>query len=331
MPHQPSTDWREIIAPGEEQRYAAYATQFSEMQARKSAKYGTGRALHRKQILGLPAKLEVLPSLPDYAAGGLFAKTGEYQALVRLSNGGSAHAPDKVPDIRGFSFKVLGVKGASALGGDTDSQDFLLINREVFGMRGSEDFAGLVKAAEGGPSGLLKHFVRKHGLFGGFRTLKGLQGSMGKPFHGFAAHTFFSSAPIACGKYAVRVRLQPETGNGAPATSSDDWANDILSRLEKSPLSYNLQLQFFVSEKLTPIEDASVNWEERDAPYITVGKLTIPRLSEWTNERSAIQDRTEQGIFDPWCALVEHRPLGDVMRARKVVYYESQKNRLAVQ
>ncbi len=331
MPHQPSTDWREHIAPGEAERYAEYARQFSEMQQRKSAKYGNGRALHRKQILGLPAKLSILGNLPEYAQAGLFAKAGEYHALVRLSNGGSASAPDKVPDIRGFSFKVLGVKGASALGGETDSQDFLLINREVFGMRGSEDFAGLVKAAEGGPSGLLKHFVRKHGLFGGFRTLKGLQGSMSKPFHGFAAHTFFSSAPIACGKYAVRVRLQPETSNGAPATSSDDWAADVLSRLEKSSLSYNLQVQFFVNEKLTPIEDASVNWEERDAPYVTVGKLTIPHLSDWTGERGAIQERTEKGIFDPWCALVEHRPLGDVMRARKVVYYESQKNRLAAQ
>lgn len=327
MAHQPSTDWREVIAPNDEERYAQYAEQFSEMQRRKSAKYGNGRALHRKQILGLPAKLEVLSGLPEYAQAGLFAQAREYQALVRLSNGGSAVAPDKVPDIRGFSFKVLGIHGASALGGETDSQDFLLINREVFGMKGSKEFAGLVKAAEQGPSGLLKHFIREEGLFKGFQKIRSLQASMQKPFHGFAAHTFFSSAPIACGKYAARVRLVPDKNNGAPAVSNENWTADILARLEKSSLSYALQLQFFVNETLTPIEDASVNWEEKNSPYTTVGKLTLPRLDEWAAEREQIQERTEKGIFDPWCALAEHRPLGDVMRARKVVYYQSQKNR----
>jgi hypothetical protein len=329
MPQQPSTDWREHIAPDETERYAKYAVQFSEMQKRKSAKYGNGRGLHRKQILGTPAKFEVLGNLPEYAQAGLFAKAGEYEALVRLSNGGSAVASDKTPDIRGFSIKVIGVNGASALGGETTAQDFLLINREVFGMRGSAEFTALVNAAEGGPSGLLKHFIRTEGFFAGFRKIKELQGSMQKPFHGFAAHTFFSSAPIACGKYALRVRLVPDASNGAPSVVSDDWAADILSRLEKSSLTYSLQVQFFVNEKQTPIEDGSVNWEESVAPYVTVARLTIPRLSDWASERDAIQQRTEQGIFDPWCALDEHRPLGDIMRARKVVYYESQKNRKA--
>jgi hypothetical protein len=38
----------------------------------------------------------------------------------------------------------------------------------------------------------------------------------------------------------------------------------------------------------------------------------------------------EAAIFDPWGALMEHRPLGDVMRARKVVYYASEKERGAL-
>lgn len=329
MIHQPSTEWREIIMPDEEQRYAEYAEQFSAMQTRMSEKYGTGRGLHRKQILGLPARFEVLENLPDHAKAGLFAKSGSYQGLIRLSNGTSRRASDSVPDIRGFSIKVLGVEGKGALGGETSAQDFLLINREVFGMKGSAEFAGVVKALEAGPSGLLKYLIRKHGLIGGFREVKRLQRSTQQPFHGFAAHTFFSSAPISCGKYAVRLRLVPHTSNGAPAISSDDWAADISKRLEQSPLSYDFQVQFFINEQLTPIENGSVNWEESVSPYTTVARLTIPRLSEWANERESLQTRTEAGIFDPWCALAEHRPLGDIMRARKVVYYQSQKNRNA--
>ena len=34
-----------------------------------------------------------------------------------------------------------------------------------------------------------------------------------------------------------------------------------------------------------------------------------------------------EGWVTDWHALVEHRPLGEVMRARKVAYYASQQNR----
>ena len=44
---QPSTDWKEQIAADEIGRYANYSERFAAIQARKSAKYGTGRALHR--------------------------------------------------------------------------------------------------------------------------------------------------------------------------------------------------------------------------------------------------------------------------------------------
>ena len=87
----------------------------------------------------------------------------------------------------------------------------------------------------------------------------------------------------------------------------------------------DLQLQFFTDEKHTPIEDASVDWKEKQAPYVTVGRLSIPAQSG--EELEAIQETIENAIFDPWQALFEHRPLGDVMRARKHVYLASQKGR----
>ena len=60
----PSTGWQEKIAADDEQRYAQYAQQFARLQARKSARWGTGRTLHRKQLTAASGTLEVLDDYP---------------------------------------------------------------------------------------------------------------------------------------------------------------------------------------------------------------------------------------------------------------------------
>jgi hypothetical protein len=100
-------------------------------------------------------------------------------------------------------------------------------------------------------------------------------------------------------------------------------------RVAREALEYELQLQFFVDEENTPIEDASVDWPEDVAPYLTVGRLTIPVQSLDGEAGARLQAEVESGTFDPWGGLMAHRPLGDVMRARKVTYYHSQRNRKA--
>lgn len=326
---KPSTQWQEKIASDEAQRFAGYAQQFAAIQARKSKKYGVGRALHRKQITAAQGTLDVLPNLPAFARQGLFAKPARLDVWVRLSNGGMDRANDRVPDVRGFALRVLGVRGDSALGnGPAKSQDFALINQEVFAFPQSREFVDFVVAASNGNVALLQFLVQRYGWLGGPARLLKLARSMGKPFRGFATQTYFSAAPIACGAYAARVRLVPASGNGSARKGANaDWGADFSARLRKQSLQWELQLQPYVSEALTPIEDASVNWP---TPYTTVARLTLPQQDTASKAGLALAAQMEAGIFDPWQALAAHRPLGDVMRARKVVYYESQKGRGAV-
>lgn len=325
----PSTEWRETVAPDESARFARYAERFVELQKRKSAKFGNGRALHRKQLLALRATLEVLPDLPDYAAHGLFARPGSYEAWVRLSNGGTDRAPDATPDIRGFTIKVRGVRGPGALGTPTQAQDFLLINQEKFAFPKSDEFVGLVMAASKGNGALLKYLAGRYGVFGALKLMAQFVATMGKKFTGFATERMYSAVPIACGPYAARVRLLPARVKPL-ANASKDWAADIGRQLAAGPLVHELQLQFFVDERRTPIEDASVNWNEDVAPYLTVARLTIGPQATDDAAALALAKEVEQAVFDPWDALAEHRPLGDVMRARKVVYFASEQARGAV-
>lgn len=320
----PGTAWQERIAADEAQRYEGYARRFADIQRRKSARYGTGRALHRKQLTAARGELRVLPDLPEFACHGLFAAPASHDVLVRLSNGGLDRARDSLPDIRGFSFKVLGVHGDSALGnGPALSQDFTLINQEKFAFAGSAEFVDLVEAASHGNAALLKFFFKRYGFYGGPVQMAKMLKLASKPFKGFTTEAFFSSVPMACGPYAVRVRLLPASGNGpASADAPKDWGADFSQRLITGPLAYELQLQPFVDEQRTPIEDASVNWP---TPYTTVALLTLPQQAE----SRALLEQAEAGVFDPWQALAQHRPLGDVQRARKVVYFQSQQGRAA--
>ncbi len=323
----PSTQWQERVAADETERHAAYARDFAQIQARKSAKFGTGRTLHRKQLLGLQGSFAVLADLPGHARHGLFAAPRSYPAWVRLSNGGTDVQADRKPDIRGFAIKIRDVSGPAALGsGATDSQDFLLINHPAFAFAGADEFVGLVKNLSKGPGALLGYLVSRYGFLGALGMMKRFAQTFNKPFSGFATAPFYSAAPIACGPYAARVRLLPAGSEATPGAEAD-WAQDFLARLARGPLQFRLQLQFFVDEARTPIEDASVDWPEDVAPYVTVGMLTLPpqdALAADGQERAAA---IEAAAFDPWAALMAHRPLGEVMRARKAVYFESQQGR----
>lgn len=326
----PSTAWREEIPPDEADRFQRYADALSGLQKKRQQKGGPMRALHRKQVLGLRGELEVLADLPEPFRHGLFAKPARYQARLRLSNASLAHATDKKPDIRGLALKVLGLDGESALGnGRATEQHFALINLPAFGDATAAPFAELMIALAKGPLSLFGHLLSTYGIGGTIRQIKRLNAALGRPFTGFATEPFYSAAPLACGPYAVRVRLLPASDRPVEG-ARNDWGADLKTRLEKAPLVFDFQLQGFVDESVTPIEDASVDWPESEAPYVTVARLTLPMQRFDDAQGKALLEEIEHGIFDPWNALAEHRPLGNVMRARKASYFASQSARNAV-
>ena len=318
---QPSRDWRERIDADEEADAARLAQAIAGLQAARSKRFGPGRALHRKQVLGAHGTFEVYDGLPGHARHGLFATPGHHRALVRLSNGGPDLQANRLPDIRGFALKILDVTGEGALGAATDHQDFLMINQDRSPFANRREFIGFVEAATPGQVSGVLHFFRAHGLAGGFSRLHDLLAMLGKKFAGFAAERFDTVAPLCCGPYAVRVRLKP-AGNPPPARRSRDIAQDMRERLAIGPLHWDLELQFFVDEQTTSIEDASRPWPEDQTPIVTVGRLTLPQQGG-----GAAAAEAEAARFDPWSGLAAHRPLGEIMRARKAAYHASQRGR----
>jgi hypothetical protein len=316
----PSTTWQERIPPDEDAYLQRVAKVIAGLQRNRSARFGTGRALHRKQLLATTGTLEVLDGLPEHARHGLFATPGPHRVLARFSNGGPEVQADRVPDIRGFALKVFDIAGPAALGDVADHQDFLMINQDRLPTRDSREFIDFMEAATRGQVAALSHLFRTYGLGGGFARVRELFAALGKKFNGFAAERFNTAAPLCCGPYAVKVRLKP-VGNPPPSTRAKGIVADLRERLATGPVHWDMELQYFVDEATTPIEDAAKIWPDAETPIVTVARLTLGAASD---EAARL---AEAGKFDPWGGLAAHRPLGEVMRARKAAYFASQQGR----
>ena len=95
---------------------------------------------------------------------------------------------------------------------------------------------------------------------------------------------------------------------------------DVLAeRLRKADLVFDFLVQFYVDKDRTPIEDTSVPWRPDDTPTLKVAELRIPRGNLHENCTTTVDGLS----FSPWHAIEDHRPLGNVMRARRFAYEAS--------
>ena len=310
-----STTWQETIAPDEDARFEMYAKRLVALQHGAG---GTHRALHAKAHGIFAASLKI-GEAPAELRHGLAAKPGTYEALVRYSNGATKVQRDKVGDVRGIAVKVLGVDGTKVLGSGT-TQDLLGILSSTTPFHDADEFMRVVWATRSPPLALFRLIgalgpVRPFQILG--KVLKGFKA----PAASLATKQFFSAAPIQWGPHAVRFSLAPvdnlasELGKGV-----DFYGEELASRLAREPVVYALRIQLFTDEKTTPIEEAATDWT---TPYVDIGKLTIARQDAASERGKLLRERGEHLAFDPWHALVAHKPLGNIMRARKVAYFAS--------
>ena len=142
--------------------------------------------------------------------------------------------------------------------------------------------------------------------FRGLGLLRALLAGVGQPVTSLATRRFYSALPIQWGPYAVRFALTPVSApEGPKASGPDRLRGDLESRLRVGPIVYAFELQFFVDEASTPIEDASVDWLEAVAPFVRVGTLVLNKQDASSEKGRALATRVEARSFDPWHALVE--------------------------
>jgi len=322
-----ATDWKEDIDPNEAARFEKYAEFLSGMQ-RANARDGITRALHAKQNIGLEATLEI-GEVPADAKHGMFAKPGSYRALVRFSNGAPKKQSDRVLDVRGMAVKVFGVDGKKVIPGmeDATTQDFLAIRTSSLPIRSADEFMTAVRIAR--PQALLPiRLIAAVGFGRAIKIIKGALGGLKKPQASIAGTSYFSALPITLGPHAVQFAFAArDPATPVKLAAANTLGDELAERLKTRAVVYDFQVRFFVDATKTPIEDASVEW---DAPWVTVGTLTVPVQDSHSARGKKVDAMVEQLSFDPWHAREDMRPLGNIMRARNVAYRASTQARKAL-
>ena len=99
---------------------------------------------------------------------------------------------------------------------------------------------------------------------------------------------------------------------------------NMCKTLSEQDVEFDLMIQLQTDPHLMPIEDSSVSWPERLSPFIPVATVHIPKQQF---ESEALVEFTKRLKMNPWHCLPEHRPLGNLNRARFKLYFELSKFR----
>lgn len=315
---KPRTDWAETIGPNEDAELLRHAETLRALQRKNAGPGGVGRALHRKAHAGLLAELRTRAGVPEPYGVGIFAAPASYRAYVRFSNGSGKAQGDRTGDVRGVAIKVVGVPGTKLIPGmeGAVTQDFLLIKSPATPFRDAGEFVGVVQAANN-PLHLFPLMLRL-GPGRVLGLLKRLKAGLKEPVTSMATLRYWSALPVRYGAYAARWSLTPE--GAAAGAQADSLRGDLAARLAAGPLRFTLSAQLYVDPERTPIEDASVDWDEAISPFVPLAELVIPQ-QDIAGERGRRLEAFVEGLsFDPWHAPVEFRPLGNMMRARAHAY-----------
>jgi hypothetical protein len=310
----------ETLEPGEDRDVARMIEVLRGQQVKTYKPGGTLRDAHTKRIALLEAEFAVEPDLPETLRVGLFAEPRRYRTWVRFSSASEKSRPDSVEDVRGVAIKLRDVPGRKIPESDEPTtQDFLLISAPTMPL-GTVRLFRLAVVLTNQYSAIL--FAILLLVTGRWRVLKELKAMNIKPASP-ADIRYWSTTPYLLGPdRAAKYSLVPTSAyvSRLPEKPGDTYlADNLQEHLGGADATFDFLVQLRTDPETMPIEDAAVEWREDKAPFAKVATLRIPKQQFRTPERDAMAAALS---FSPGHALVQHRPIGGVNRARIRVYRE---------
>jgi hypothetical protein len=320
---------------------------FLALQARAAERVGSmRRATHAKGVCAR-AEFEIFdvtagrdPALAVRLAKGIYAKPGVYPATVRFSNSDPNVNSDFKPDVRALSFSVeLVPGGAVAPGADGARQDYSMQSAITLPINDLHGFVVLVRVLTASSPARAVWSLPFWDKLVFARTIMKAKLQTRQLIRPYQKLRYWSNVPYCHGSTDfVKYSATPSASNLAQPLKRDN-ANALQDELirhlneDATPSSFDFALQFLDTERMTYrgkrrdasywIENASVKWKESQAPFHTVGRLTLVPKSQLSAEASTAMyiDVTEHSTPDS-------TPVGAVNRARWHAEVASRKARL---
>ena len=299
----------EIIPPGEAEMIERVTSLQTEIMKHRQDPGKRGQ--HPRQQALLRGSFEIAQTVPEAFRAGVFARPGQFDALVRVSTG--PMPKDSDPNPHAMAIKLLEVPDSP--GG---TQDFILLDQPTFFIPDIAEYVAFFEAAQSDP-GATQYFKNRPREFGLNLTFNVVIAS-------HLERQYWSEVPIAMGRGAARLTLIPDTANRsgrAPARAANDLRDALQEHFVKNrrAAKFYFGAQRYIDEATTPIEDATAVWP---TSFEIIATLTLPAQDFTAPEQFAF---CENLSYTPWHCVPEHQPIGGIQRCRKRVYEESQRLR----
>ena len=304
---------------------------------------------------------------------GLLAKPKQYPVWLRFANGRTEVKDDYVPDTRSMTVKVMGVEGERLVQShESKTQDIVVQNAEIFFIKSIKDYYGFfctaAKSQEAAKKWLLQHPKQFLALlkitkptpksllteryWSGSAFALGLNPNFDASQTGlvpveYPAALKYVFTPVSAEPPHNIIPFQSRPGipqlpfgDRAKALGLDSnqpdnyYRNQLIQALAQPDAQYcwDFGIQFQTSPKMS-IDDVTIVWQEREAPFFTVGRLIVKHQIVNFEKQYNFCENLQ---FSPWNGLAVHRPVGALNRLRSAIYpiiasYRHQKRGLVYQ
>jgi len=305
----------------------ALVQKVGEQQRRVAAAAGTGlggrldRGQHQKMLLGAVGRLRVFDQVPAAVRLGPLAAPFALPVACRFSNGQPCPFSDKTPDVRGVALKFFSPQGAET--------DILATNEGGRShAKDAESFMAfadiLVAKIERGVPGVFQDLLEELRLG---KLTAGEFAHMGAVIlketglhtvSSLSLENYWGSVVQLGGaafKHSLLAHRDTPASIQSDAAGADSLRHELLARLARGPVKWQLCVQLYVDEGSTPVNDASKAWQ---SATVAIGELEISAAPSEDDERTI-----NQMAFNPGNGF---DPIG-ITHARVDVYAASARNR----
>jgi hypothetical protein len=323
----------------------AQIVDFWEKKGRESPRTeGTGRAVrgaHAKSFGLAKAEVEIVPEVPAAYAQGIYAEPGRHGALIRFSStSGHLGTDAQLGPGLGFAIKIFEVDGAKLVDEEPDSTTFDLVlkNNPVFISNTARHYLFIEDIGNNVQGYLARGKAGFHELLADVLTGKGqlqqqdwawdelfafVRAATQTPVRNPLLSTYWTMGAVRHGDYVAKIRVAPaaESANQAIhreldlASGPEVFHPTLVDELRASAFDFDLQVQLCTDLAAMPVNTLTVEWPEKLSPFVTVGRVHLPRqdISEPENF-----EKGDALAFNQWRVTAEHRPLGEIMQVRRI-------------